>query len=98
LFYPGVTYLGFDDHLPREWEDAEVFLFQDEGNLRDLGRGGEALSQLGYFLLKLHEWNRAEAMLLRSRQLGDTLADATFGLIVTRDYLGDHAGSQRYAT
>lgn len=97
LFFPGIEYLGFADHLPREWEDAEVFLFQDEGHLRALGKGGHALAQLGYFLLPIHDWPRAEAMLLRSRALGDTLADATFGLIITRDFLGDRAGSDTFA-
>jgi hypothetical protein len=97
LFLPGVRYLGFGEELPREWEQAEVFLFQDDGHVRALGRGSRAQAELGYLLLPWHEWDRADAMFERSRQLGDTLADATFGLIITRDFLGDHAGASAYA-
>ncbi len=97
LFFPGVEYLGFARDLPRAWEEAEVFLYQDEGTLRHLGKGSAALAELGTFGLKLREWTRAEAMFLRTRTRGDTLADATFGLIITRDFLGDLAGSRRYA-
>ena len=97
LFFPDARYRGFGRTLPREWEDAEVFLFRDDGNLRAMGRGGEALAGLGYFVLGAHEWEKAEAMFLRSRALGDTLADATFGLVITRDFLGHRDESTRYA-
>jgi hypothetical protein len=97
LFFPGVESLGFADSLPRAWEDAEVFLYQDEGTLRHVGRGATALAELGYFLLKARDWPRCEAMFLRSRALGGPLPDATFGLIITRDFLGDPAGSAFYA-
>jgi hypothetical protein len=97
LFFPGVEYLGFSDHLPREWENAEVFFFKDDGRLRPIGRGGQALAELGYLLLPDHDWQRAEGMFMRSRELGDTLADATFGLIITRDFLGHREESNRYA-
>jgi hypothetical protein len=97
LFFPGVEYLGFRDSLPRDWEDAEVFLYQDEGTVRHVGKGAQALAELGYFLLKARDWPRCEAMFLRSLALGEPLPDATFGLIITRDFLGDPAGSAIYA-
>jgi hypothetical protein len=97
LFFPGVGYAGLGKTIPTEWEDAEVFLYQDEGTLRHLGRGSKALAELGYFTLRLRDWDHAERLFLRSRALGDTLADATFGLIITSDYQGRHADSERYA-
>ena len=44
---------GSGKTIPTEWEDAEVFLYQDEGTLRHLGRGSKALAELGYFTLRL---------------------------------------------
>src|SRR5262249_51494100 len=38
LFVPGVVDLGFENHLPGVWEDAQVFLYHDDGTLRALGR------------------------------------------------------------
>jgi hypothetical protein len=97
LFYPGVRYLGFGRAIPREWEDATTLLYQDEGTLRRLGRGGQAQSELGYFTLRTHQWKLADEMFQRSRALGDTLPDATYGLIVTSDFLGRPRDSERYA-
>jgi hypothetical protein len=97
VFLPGVEYLGFKTNLPPQWEDAEVFFYRDDGTLRAFGRGGHALAELGYFTLRLRDWENAEAMFLRSRALGDTLADATFGLIITSDFLNRPDDSERYA-
>jgi hypothetical protein len=97
VFFPGVTYLGFDRVLPREWEDAKVFLFQDEGTLRAVGSGSQALSELGLFAMRIEQWADADSMFLRSRALGDTLADATYGLIITSDFVGRKDDSKRYA-
>jgi len=97
LFLPGVEYLGFARRLPREWEDAEVFLYRDDGGMRALGRGSRALAELGYFTLRTRQWAAADSMFQRSRALGDTLADATFGLIITSGYLGRQGDERRYA-
>ena len=88
LRFPGLGYLGFSDTLPRAWEDAEVFLFQDDGRARHLGHGARALAELGYFTLRTRQFVRADAMFARSLALGDTLPDAVFGLATTADLLG----------
>jgi len=97
VFFPGVEYLGFESRLPREWEDAQVFLFHDDGTLRAVGRGSQALAELGRFALRTRQWKEADEMFLRSRALGDTLADATYGLIITSDFLGRPQDSKRHA-
>jgi len=61
------------------------------------GQPAQALAELGYFSLRLEQWKEAEAMFLRSRALGDTLADATFGLIITNSTLGREPEARRYA-
>ena len=97
LRFPRLRYLGFADTLPRDWEDAEVFLFQDDGSARHLGRGSRALAELGYFTIRTEQWARADAMLRRSLALGDTLPDAVFGLGVTSSFLGDELQARRWA-
>ncbi|MBI5711607.1 MAG: hypothetical protein HZC42_15080 [Candidatus Eisenbacteria bacterium] len=97
LFFPGLRYAGFADTLPRAWEDAESFLYQDDGTLRSLGRGAAALAGLGYFTLRTRQWARADAMFRRSLALGDTLADAAFGLSITSSFLGRPADERAYA-
>ena len=97
LFFPGLRYAGFADTLPRAWEDAETFLYQDDGTLRALGRGAPALAELGYFTLRTGQWARADAMFRRSLALGDTLADAVFGLGITSSFLGRPADERAYA-
>ena len=96
VFFPGIEYLGFDSELRPDREDANVFVYWDEGNLRPIGRGGHALAELGYYTLRFRDFPKAEAMFLRSRALGDTLPDATFGLIITSDFLGRPADVDRY--
>lgn len=88
LRFPDLGYLGFSDTLPRAWEAAEVFLFQDDGRARHLGHGARALAELGYFTLRTRQFARADAMFTRSLALGDTLPDAVFGLATTADLLG----------
>lgn len=98
LFHPGLQYLGLSQDLPPKWEKGvELLLYMDEGTLRPIGCCGKALSELGYFLVRGNDWERAEPLLLRSRELGDTLADATIGLILTRHFLGHEEESDRYA-
>ena len=96
LFFPRLRYLGFSDTLPRTWEDADVFLFQDDGRARHLGRGSRALAELGYFTLRTQQWARAESMFRRSLALGDTLPDAVFGLGATRSALGAEDEARRW--
>jgi tetratricopeptide (TPR) repeat protein len=96
LFFPRLRYLGFSDTLPRAWEDADVFLFQDDGRARHLGRGSRALAELGYFTLRTRQWERAEALFRRSLALGDTLPDAIFGLGATRSALGREDEARRH--
>lgn len=97
LFFPGLRYAGFADTLPRAWEDTETFLYQDDGTLRELGRGARALAGLGYFTLRTRQWARADAMFRRSLALGDTLADAVFGLGITSSFLGRPADERAVA-
>ena len=97
VFLPGIEYLGFGKGLPPEWENVAVFLYQDHGALRLLGRGSRALTELGTFTLRTRNWGKADSMFLRARALGDTTADATFGLIITSDLLGRAGDSERYA-
>src|SRR5260221_8977457 len=51
LFEPRVTVLGVSDRVPREWEDAEIVGFSMDGRLKRFGKGGVALTELGYELL-----------------------------------------------
>ncbi|HTM57504.1 MAG TPA: hypothetical protein VL123_03740 [Candidatus Udaeobacter sp.] len=88
LFEPRVTVLGISDRMPREWEDAEIVGFAMDGRLKKFGTGGVALTELGYELLPLTSWTAADSMFRRARELGDTLPDGTFGLMVTSHYLG----------
>lgn len=88
VFFPGATYLGFARDLPPEWARARVFLFQDEGTLRDLGRGAAALTELGLFALRLEDWALAERSFTRAFALGDTLPDAAYGMIAAAFFQG----------
>jgi hypothetical protein len=97
LFYPQLAYAGFSDTLPAEWEDAEVFLFQDEGTMRAIGRGGRAQAELGTFTISTENWPRAHRMFMRALALGDTVPDALYGLIITSELTGDPRASRRWA-
>jgi hypothetical protein len=88
VFHPGVTTLGFHRTVPPEWERAELFLYRTDGRLRALGHGGPALAQVGWSALTFRQWALAESLFRRSRVAGDTLPDATFGLLVTSTQLG----------
>ncbi len=96
LFYPALEVLGIGDRVPSEWEDAEIVLFFSDGRVRHVGRGGRALTDLGYRLLGIDEWAIADSMFRRARVLGDTLPDGTFGLIITSDFLGDAEESREF--
>src|SRR5207247_6904257 len=82
---------------PREWEDTRVLLFNDQADLLDLGTGSHALVRLGTFCLEVRNWETADSLFRRSRMRGDTLPDATFGLVLTADAFGQPAESDRYA-
>lgn len=97
LFHPNLRELGFADSLPPAWEHAEVYRFDNDGTLSDQGRGGTALANLGYFALQQQQLEPADAMFRRSRALGDTLADATFGLIITNSARHDGAAARAMA-
>lgn len=88
VFRPGLRYLGFHTTVPAGWEDAHLFLYRNDGTLRSLGTGGVALAEVGWYALRLHQWGRADSLFRRSRAAGDTLADASFGLVVTSEQLG----------
>ena len=97
LFLPGVRYLGFADTLPREWEDAEVFLYEPDGRSRHVGHGSRALAAVGTSALETGQWQWAEAMFRRTLARGDTLPDAVFGLANTRSLLGSGREAAAYA-
>jgi hypothetical protein len=88
VFRPAVRCLGVVDTLPRGWEDVEVFLYDPDGRSRHLGHGGQALSALGDFARQTGQLALAERMLGRSLALGDTTAEAIFGL----GYIGSALG------
>jgi hypothetical protein len=97
VFTPQLRYAGFASSLPREWEDARVLLFNDRADLMDLGTGSQALARLGTFSLEVRDWERADSLFRRSRARGDTLPDATYGLVFTADALGQPAEADQYA-
>lgn len=97
VFFPGVTYLGFAPDLPPAWDRARVFLYQDEGTLRDLGRGAAALTEQGLFALRLRDWPLAERSFEGGFALGDTLPDAAYGMIATAYFLGRRDEAMRWA-
>ena len=88
LFAPTWKSLDVVERVPREWEDREIVLFNGDGKLWRIGRGGRALTELGYRLMPLGIWAPADSMFRRARALGDTLPDGTFGLMATSHYLG----------
>lgn len=96
VFLPNLRFLGLGPRIPPDWEDAETFLFSREGELRRLGRGSGALAGLGSFTLQTGQWAAADSMFRRSRALGDTLPDATFGLIYTSHHLGNFEESRAF--
>ncbi len=94
LFAPGITLLGVSDTIPPAWEDAALFIYHDDGSLRPIGHGAEALVEAAQLALRGERYALAERMLLRARALGDTLPAGTFGLIAAAGMQGhpDEAG------
>ena len=88
LFFPELRILGVGERVKPEWETSEIVLFMGDGRLTDVGRGGHALTELGYRLMPLGQWAASDSMFRRARVLGDTLPDGTFGLMATSHYLG----------
>ena len=97
LFHPELHYLGIGHAIPPEWENAEVFLYHSDGTLRPLGRRGHAQSEIGYFLLRLRQFEKADSLFHRALALGDTVPDAVFGLVITRDALKHPDQSRAWA-
>lgn len=97
LFFPDLHYLGIGAAIPPEWEDAEAFLYHADGTLRPLGRRGRAQAEIGYFALRLRQFEKADSLFVRALALGDTVPDAVFGLVITRDALKHPEASQAWA-
>jgi len=97
VFMPELRYVGFASSLPREWEDARVLLFNNRAYLVDFGTGSHALTNLGTFCIEVRDLAGADSLFRRSRARGDTLPDATYGLVYTSDALGRHTEADRYA-
>jgi hypothetical protein len=98
VFLPGRELVGFGSTIPRAWEEAEVFYYYGTaGHLEHLGRGSLALAMLGEMLLGLERWADARDLYQRTRARGDTLAPATFGLIIAEANLGDAERSRAQA-
>jgi hypothetical protein len=86
LFVPHVDYLGFAITIPREWEDAEWFYYEQRGWLQHWGKGQSALLQQARVQMMAGRWSSAESTYQRVRALGDTLPAALEGqyLALTR--------------
>ena len=88
LFAPHLRSLGVESRVAPDQEGTEIVLFNGDGKIHRIGRGGCAITELGYRLLPLGQWAAADSMFRRARELGDTLPDGTFGLMATSHYLG----------
>ncbi len=82
LFVPGLHYEGFAVLPPPGWEDVELFLFDNDGSLKALGRGAVAYAQLGRLMIDLQRPIEAEALLRRALLLGDATADTEYLLMI----------------
>src|SRR5258708_9539914 len=78
LVAPGWKSLGVIERVPRAWGDLEVVLFNGDGKLWRIGRGGRPLTGLGYRMRPPGLGAPAGSMFRRARPLGDTLRDGTF--------------------
>ncbi len=81
VFLPSLSVLGFGERVLPEWEAADVFLYENDGRLVRLGRGLEAQRAFGAIALDVERWDLAEPTFRRMLALGDTTADAAFGLL-----------------
>jgi hypothetical protein len=85
VFAPELRYLGLGSVPPPAWEDAQLFLFLNDGRLEHLGSGARALTELGNLAMRARAWPTADSLFVRALARGDTLADAVYGLIITKD-------------
>ena len=92
LFLPGVIVLGMGDGVPRAWERARVFRFEDDGQLSDLGRGAMALDSLATDYIAGGRWLDARAALERLIELGADGPEVRWRLGNALAHLGDDAG------
>jgi hypothetical protein len=92
LFLPQVTVLGMGDGVPRAWERARVFRFDNDGSLADLGRGAGALDSLATNYIEGERWADARATLERVIELGGDGPEVRWRLGSALAHLGDDAG------
>jgi hypothetical protein len=97
VFMPELEYLGLGGIPPPAWDEAQLFLFRNDGRLEHLGSGARALTELGTIALDAREVPAAESLFARALARGDTLADAVYGLAVTSDLAGRSEESKRWA-
>ena len=76
LFVPNIVYLGFAATIPRAWENAECFYYEQRGWLQRWGRGQQALMRQAEVQMTAGFWSAAESTLIRVRALGDTIPAA----------------------
>jgi hypothetical protein len=93
LFLPGVSVLGMGDGVPRAWERARVFRFDNDGQLHDLGRGATALDSLASDYLMGGRWLDARTALERIIELGRDGPEVRWRLGSALARLGDDPGA-----
>ena len=92
LFRPDVTLLGIGDAIPREWERARVFRYDNDGSLVDLGRGCSALDSLASNYLRGERWQDARTSLERLMELGCDGPEVRWRLSIALVKQGDETG------
>jgi hypothetical protein len=92
LFLPEVTVLGMGDGVPRAWERARVFRFDNDGSLADLGHGVGALDSLATNYVEGERWPDARATLERVIELGGDGPEVRWRLGLALAHMGDDAG------
>src|SRR5262249_45601139 len=88
LFVPHLHYLGFSNTVPRDWEHAEWFYFEQRGWLRSWGRGQEALLHQAETQMGARRWAAAEGTYRRVRAIADTVPAALAGQFAALSALG----------
>lgn len=97
LFFPGVKLLGFAESVPPAWEDAALFFYDSNGTLTPLGRGLEAQQKLVALIVQIERWDLAVPTFHRIVALGDTSADAAYGLLASLARIGRDDEAERLA-
>jgi hypothetical protein len=70
LFFPGTRYMGFADVPPPEWDDTQIFLFENDGTLTPVGSGARAYFGLAGLYERLGRTGTADTLRERARALG----------------------------